>query len=167
MSPLPFSRDQNAAAGFAIPANLGNNLQDMIVGGRHGEKILMFPAIAGEASIGTWTRNGFFVNATAGGSAFDLALDLPRLSRILAVDIYYRRVGGTLTFDLLKVALSGTPFTEGTTVMATDNAGTIDTKITFTPGTPITIALDEHCYVRLTNGANLDRFYAIGVHIDK
>jgi hypothetical protein len=36
MSPLPTSRDITASSGQQIPSTLANNIQDMIVGGRHG-----------------------------------------------------------------------------------------------------------------------------------
>ncbi len=163
--PLPLSPDVTAGPGGQIPSTLANNIQSMIVGARHGSESWLYGAINGNATLGSWTPNGFFVQAAAGTNVWDVGIGkLPVGARITGVSVAHRRAGGTLTFDLIVSDLTGT-FSENTTAIASINSGTTDV-VTSVAISPVTMALTSHAYIRCTAGAALDRFYACAITFD-
>jgi hypothetical protein len=163
---LPLSRDITAVGGSAIPSNLANNVQDMIVGGRHGSEEWLFPATGGLEAIGAWSYNGLYVSASGAAQVLDLSLGkLPVGARITAANIYHRRFGGSLTFSLNVADLTGT-FNENSHFFVSVSAGTADAVTNHVLVTPVVLPATSFAYIRFTSGANLDRFYGIGITFD-
>ena len=104
MSPLPGSRDYDAVDAGPLPHTTVNNLQDGIVGAKHGElvKFIGFERFVGDdLGVGNGavygTGNPFVQNEA--GSGFDLraAVDLPAGSVISRLDWVFDRAGDSTT----------------------------------------------------------------------
>ena len=143
MPPLPTSRDVTLVADAEVPSSLLNNLQDCIVGGKHGAKTKTLAAATANANA----TSGFQYAATAGSGNDELweslastdetvvvPLNLDVGDRLVSVKAWVQAVGGTVSIRLYKEDLSnGTETQLGSTATS---SGTTRQALTVTPTAP-------------------------------
>jgi hypothetical protein len=144
---LPLSRDYDATDAGPLPHTTVNNIQDAIIGGKHGSITLQIPACAGASVFdpgfnepgmipgiaGSMQRNP----AAAGFEILRAPVTLPFGAKITEVKLEGSRgtSAGTFTFSLERTLKStgGVTVVAGPTATAsgTDAAGDMTTNVTF------------------------------------
>jgi len=161
MGNLPTSRTVTLAVGDALPSNLVNEIQDVIVGNNHGTLTLTFggPAFVAVAATGL---DYSFGDVRGSGATFELRAALPVIvgKRITAVRVHVNdNATGPTKLAAAVVSMQGTPMVANTVAVGTPNptAGTgADQIITVGPlTTTVAAGTAYNLKVQTTTGSAL------------
>lgn len=169
---LPTSRDLTLAPGTQIPSSLLNNLQDAIIGGKHGPLTFFLSSIDGFTD-GTPSGVSGYVELAANNEVYK-AIALPFGTQITAIDVYVEMSNLADTFDTgLSAGVDGFVGTTGLVTSATTTIEKISapTLLPYTlliTGSPASSQLRNYRMSAATPGnAGTVRIYGWDITISK
>lgn len=152
---LPASRNRTYSATDPVLSADLNDLQDMVIGGRHGALVLCHPAIDAFATTGSPTIGNYYWQAAAAGNVMVLGLSLPVGGVITQIDAKINQNGATpVTWAFKSVDFQGL---SSTIASNSGDASTGDKTLSTTFSATI---LSTRAYMlELTFGQANDRWY--------
>lgn len=122
---LPTSRNTTYAAASQVMPNDLDDLEDCIIGNKHGTlEVNIDASLAQDSSDGVLNANGYITAWSTLPQVVHIAIEIPVGKRILSVEVFYNvnGTGSNLTPKLCRRAqLSGTSF--DVVAGSTDNTG--------------------------------------------
>lgn len=185
---LPTSRDVTFAPGSQIPSSVLNNIQDNIIGAKHGDvtRYIPIPIIqttGTSPSLGDFfgnittpiSSNSPYYTAAGTGAVPDgrIAVPLPISigDRIKQIDAFvYDNAGGSVNIALTKHLLTGVPPGTTSSIGGTTVSGSTTTlqKLSILSLTEVAVADTIYHFNCLIDGSHPSlRFYAATVTFDR
>lgn len=157
---LPESRNTNYAAGTEIKSADLNDLQDAIIGAKHGSVEVMVHALAAEPTQGCTVQSNRWIHDGAGTDILSAKLpDLPVGTRVDAIKVYIEQSAiNEVTAEPFSTDVSAGTTSSSISAQKSNGAGTGTREIDFTSsdsGIPFTIEAGKtyHLQIRMIGGA--------------
>lgn len=160
---LPLSRNTTYTTSSPPKSVDLNDIQDCIVGAKHGDRELIIPAHTAYPD-GSWALvQGFGLQAAGSTTMLYFPIALAVGSRIKSATFYYHRIGGTLTFAVWRGALATADDTPLASTSVATGVGLASAPLAAIDHTMLT---GNVYYATTESGAAGDTFYAVSVIYD-
>lgn len=167
---LPLSRDYDATPAAPVASATTNNLQDSVIGAKHGtisRFLSAYEGRSGTALPGAYSENPIYWQASSGGGLFTIPLVLKPGDRLLSLSVRHYSGGGVNKEIHAYRATSGGVYGLLPTWTKTFNPVDLVIAEEALDGTDYLLLAGESLYLRYIADHAADRLYGVTVTWDR
>lgn len=157
--PLPISRNRNRSLGDPVASADIDDLDDMIIGGRHGQLVTPFECFSAIVAAGTPTLSGSYWLTGGATDRLFRGVQLPIGTVITSLSLYgFQDDVAPISWELREVLANGSDN------LLAEHGGSVSTgNKTLTTAMSITIASGRAYYLEFNAGQSNDSLYFFDV----